>query len=153
MTPEMLEKLRLAREKAAQIQRERKEIHAKTLQSAMSSQPSPQPVDVLKDTEPPPSLPDPPQKQSKKVKKTHKIAQKIQHLVEQESTDDSSGDDSDPDDIVQDFLKKKYRHKYKSKYQAKVDHALLKGSAANHIKNRVSEDMIKIAQQQIFGTY
>lgn len=147
MTPEMLEKLRLAREKAARLQRERKEAHEKALQEPP---PPPPPSTPIQQETPPLSLPTPPTR-DKKAKKMAKVAQKIQRIVEQESTDNSSDDESDTDDIVTDYLRKRYKHKYKHKYEAKVNHALLKGQAGQMIKQRVSDDVIKLATQSILG--
>lgn len=161
MSPEMLEKLALARERALQVRQEKasKLNEIKTLEKQNKQKQIDDKLNELKnkvevDHDPimMPSTSVEPLIKKKKVK-ANNVKQKLEKLLDEESSDDSSdGDnDSDDDDLVKDYLKKKYKNKYQQKYSRKVDHMLMKGHTANYLKNRVSEDMIKIAQENLFS--
>jgi len=181
LSEEQLRKLALAREKAMQVRQAKaaklqelkhleKENKEKQLNDKINelkskvevSQPSPEVMmhnpsdrpgrEALLSKDFPIDIPKPREKPKKREKK-EKVKRRLESLLEDPSSDDSSddGNDSDDSDIVKDFLKKKYRNKYKNKYESKVNHMLLKGHSANYIKNRVSEDMIRIAQNDLFN--
>ncbi len=163
MTPEQLERLKLAREKALAVrqakaakineiknlekQAQEKEINTKlnelkqkvTIPENVVEAPSPEPKAKAK---------------ASKKKDPEKVKQKLEKLIESDSDDTSDGiDDSSSDDenIVKKFLKDKYKTKYKEKYSRKVDSMLLKGHSANYIKSRVNEDLVKLAARELFN--
>lgn len=162
MSPEMLEKLKIAREKALAVRKAKAEKmnEIKSLEKKTQEQEIDNKLNELKQKViiPPKVVeveaPKPKKKQQVKKKDPEVIKQKLEKLIESDSDDTSDGENdsaSDDEDVVKRFLKDKYKQKYKHKYQSQIDKHLLKGHSANYIKSRVNEDMIRLAAQQIFN--
>lgn len=178
LSPEALEKLKVAREKALEVKRARgkknkelkalekkvkdvelderiKQIKAKVgvaVKEETTEEPMPQ-----ADREAHTSDPVTPAAAVKKTKKPASAPKKsskdvIKQIVEEESSD-SSGSESDDDvtEPVKALYKNKYREKYKNKYQAKVVGNLTRGVAAQTIRKKVDDEIFRLASQNLFG--
>lgn len=168
MTPEMLEKLKLARIKANEV-RLQKSLKLKEIASlekkAIKKQMDDKIDNLKKIVEPvaevtksdfvePEKIPESIPVKSKEIKKVSK-PQKLKEIIEAESDSSTEGseddDDDDESDLVKDFLKKKYKQKYREKYQSQVLNKLTKGIANNHVKARLNDELLKLASANIFG--
>lgn len=86
------------------------------------------------------------------VKKKKATKDIIREVIEQPSSDESDSDDeNDTSDAVKHFLRNKYKAKYKSKYESKTLNQLTKGIAHDHVKNKLNDEIIRMASLSIFG--
>ncbi len=164
MTPEQLERLKLAREKALAVRQSKaakineiknleKQAQEKEINTKLNELKQKVTIPDNNVVESPSPEPKAKAKASKK-KDPEKVKQKLEKLIESDSDDTSDGIDdssSDDEDVVKRFLKDKYKTKYKEKYSRKVDSMLLKGHSANYIKSRVNEDLVKLAARDLFS--
>ena len=147
LSPERLEKLKAAREKALAVRQEKaaklneikkleKEAAAKEIEEKLET--------VRKKVAPPPKPKKPPKKTKEQV---------LQEVIDEPSSDDSSSDDDDGDVVspVKHYLKTKYKQKYKQKYESKTVHQLAKGVAANQLKSKVNYEILRLASAHLFG--
>jgi hypothetical protein len=149
MTPEQLEKLAQAREKAVEKRRQLGEITRK--EKAMKE---------LELTE--------------RMKKVGLTKQEAEEQSEEEVVnaptkskpvpisprrkvvvDSSSESDSDDEDEVEVLkaVKQKYKHKYAQKYKSKYNTSALKENANQVIKKQVNDELLKMAMASIFPCY
>ena len=173
MTQEQLEKLKAAREKANQVRmekaaklREIKELEKtkkeQEIEAKLSSlkgninQTMPESTNVTSTHSE--VVQAPTNKTMLKTKKNSAKAMPKKKLIEQvleESTDEEDSSDSDNEDEitpVKQYLREKYKAKYKQRYEAKHMGRLVKESAHNHIRNRLDDEIFRLASAQIFGT-
>ena len=159
LTPEQLEKLRLARVRALEVRQNKasKIRELKTLEKMKQEHELDSKLEELKNHVEPVKTSQQVVEPITKVKKNpqakiERVTKKIERLIEQESDSSNSDDDDDDEtDVVSSFLKNKYKQKYKTKYQSKIDHQLMKGKTREYISNRVNEDAIRLASMQLFS--
>ena len=170
LSPEQLEKLRIAREKALAVRREKagKMKQLKELEKQAASKEVEQKIEKLKTvvSDPIPKQEEEHQFQPQVVDKVVKKAPKkmparaarrddvVKKLVE-ESTDEESGSDSENEndtDLVKSFLRDKYKAKYKQRYAAKTMGMLTRGIAQQTVKKKLDDEMIRLASMSVFGS-
>lgn len=164
MTPELLEKLKIAREKALQVRQEKaakvnelkrlekeaaeKELNDKLAQvKAKVAPPPPQEVTSNTKQESKPKPKTPPKK---------KKADVIAEIIEEPDSDSSGSEDDDSDDDdaiapVKVLYKNKYKQKYKNKYQAKAVNQLTRGVAQQQLRKKIDEEVYRAASLNLFG--
>ena len=172
LTPEQLERLAKAREKALAVrqqlaaknkelndlqkkaQEKRMNDEIEKLKKQVGGQDKKKPVE--KETEPEQEEIEeeaPPAPKPKPAKKPAKPKKDILKQVIEESSDDSGSDDEDDSgDLVKQYLKDKYKTIYKTRYEAKTLSQLSTGLAKQHIKNKVNDEMLRLASISIFGS-
>jgi hypothetical protein len=165
LTPEQLEKLKLAREKALAVRQAKAEKmkEIKRLEKEAAEQEINTTLETLKKASPAPAVevqesdPEPPVVNKKAVAKA--VAKKpkrskeeiVRSVVEEESEDSDSDEEESVVHPVKAFLKEKYKQKYKQKYESKHLNNLVKQSAHNHLRSKIDEEVFRLAQQSMFS--
>lgn len=158
MTEEQLQRLAAARQKALAVRQEKskKLNEIKALEKVAKDK---ELDDKLAEVQAKVAPPTPPAQepiiQSKFIAKNKsKRSNVIKQIVEEESSE-SSGSESESDEDVTDPIKTLYKNKYKHKYAQKYKHKtithLTKGVAQNQLRKKIDEEMVRMAQFNLFG--
>lgn len=156
LSPEQLEKLKLAREKALAVRQEKaaKMSEIKRLEKEAAQKELNDKLEQVKQKVQPPPPPSPPVATIPKQKRVKKSkAEIIKEVIEEPSSESSSESDDDENVVnpVKHYLKTKYRQKYKNKYESKTMTQLTKGLASHHLKNKVNDEISKMVSHHLFG--
>ena len=166
LTPEQLEKLKVAREKALAVRQEkaRKMKELKELEKKQASTVIDQKINDLKSSisDLQPAQQEPIQQEEVKPVETPARAVRrgkkskvdvIKKIVEESSSDSSESEsDNDQTDAIKHFLKNKYKNKYRAKYESKSVQQLSRGVAAQAVKKKYDDELMKYASMSIFGS-
>ena len=104
-------------------------------------------------TPPAPAAPQPEPIKSKTKPVRKSKAEIIKEVIEEPSSDSSSESDDEESVVnpVKEFLKTKYKQKYKNKYESKTLNHLTKGVAHQQIRNKVNDEIMRLASHHLFG--